>query len=214
MVSCVVFAPIFVADTQGFSPSLQRARKPFLVPNIIVGSLVCLFAGSVYVYSISAVKQDDFVSLPPHAFVEVRADGSPTSKTCYRPWSSAKTPVRSRTTCAIRACRRWGPPWTARYNRRIRRRRSRSPCRRPEEYWGTCPGDCPSSSGSGEEDGSRMVRATCWYGVRRTWTMWAKWRARRGVRDWSELGSRDRQACTHVYIIHRSNHLVGPVLDE
>lgn len=40
---------------------MQRARKPFLIPNIIVGSIVCVFAASVYAYSIKAVKQDDFV---------------------------------------------------------------------------------------------------------------------------------------------------------
>ena len=50
-------------NLQGFSPSLQRARKPFLIPNIIVGSLVASFVCGVYVYAISAVKQDDFVSV-------------------------------------------------------------------------------------------------------------------------------------------------------
>ena len=51
------------ADNQGFSPSLQRARKPFLIPNIIVGTLVASFVGGIYAYAISAVKQDDFVSV-------------------------------------------------------------------------------------------------------------------------------------------------------
>jgi len=50
------------ANFKGFSPSLQRARKPFLIPNIIVGSLVASFVGGIYLYAISAVKQDDFVS--------------------------------------------------------------------------------------------------------------------------------------------------------
>ena len=51
------------------SPSLQRARKPFLIPNIIVGSCVALFTVGVYAYSISAVKQDDFVSLSDLPFI-------------------------------------------------------------------------------------------------------------------------------------------------
>jgi hypothetical protein len=130
---------------QGFSPSLQRARKPFLVPNIIVGSLVCLFAGSVYVYSISAVKQDDFVS--QRFQCGSLTDFSPTWKTCYRLWNNVKTPVRLRTTCAIPVCRHWGRPWTHRYNLQIRRRRYRNLCRFLRGSWGTCRGGCRISIG-------------------------------------------------------------------
>lgn len=46
---------------QGMSESLQRARKPFLVKNALIGSSVAAFAIGVYTYAISAVKQDDFV---------------------------------------------------------------------------------------------------------------------------------------------------------
>ncbi|KAK6904737.1 mitochondrial protein [Kwoniella mangroviensis CBS 10435] len=53
----------------GMSPSLQRARKPFVLTNVLIGGTLFAFAVGVYVYSISAVKQDDFSDvedlLPP-----------------------------------------------------------------------------------------------------------------------------------------------------
>ncbi|WWC90154.1 uncharacterized protein L201_005087 [Kwoniella dendrophila CBS 6074] len=53
----------------GMSPSLQRARKPFILTNVLIGGTLLAFAVGVYVYSISAVKQDDFSDvedlLPP-----------------------------------------------------------------------------------------------------------------------------------------------------
>ncbi|CAD6564134.1 MAG: hypothetical protein CYPHOPRED_001983 [Cyphobasidiales sp. Tagirdzhanova-0007] len=50
----------------GYSPSegLKRARKPFRTRNFLTGAAILGFAGSVYFYSISAVKQDDFSDLP------------------------------------------------------------------------------------------------------------------------------------------------------
>ncbi|OCF42187.1 mitochondrial protein [Kwoniella heveanensis CBS 569] len=51
------------------SPSLTRARKPFILTNVLIGGTLFAFAVGVYVYSISAVKQDDFSDvedlLPP-----------------------------------------------------------------------------------------------------------------------------------------------------
>ncbi|WVR03129.1 hypothetical protein IAU60_000119 [Kwoniella sp. DSM 27419] len=53
----------------GMSPSLNRARKPFVLTNVLIGSTLFAFAVGVYWYSISAVKQDDFSDvedlLPP-----------------------------------------------------------------------------------------------------------------------------------------------------
>lgn len=50
----------------GYSPSegLKRARRPFRARNAITGLAILGFAASVYGYSISAVKQDDFSDLP------------------------------------------------------------------------------------------------------------------------------------------------------
>lgn len=48
----------------GVSEGLARARRPFRTRNAITGSIITLFAFSVYSYSISAVKQDDFSDLP------------------------------------------------------------------------------------------------------------------------------------------------------
>ncbi|SPO31612.1 uncharacterized protein UTRI_06359_B [Ustilago trichophora] len=52
----------------GISEGLKRARKPYRFRNILTGSLIMGFATSVYFYSISKVKQDDFSDL-----AEVRA---------------------------------------------------------------------------------------------------------------------------------------------
>ncbi|KAG2235849.1 hypothetical protein BDF21DRAFT_345655 [Thamnidium elegans] len=51
----------------GFSPALQRTRKPFVVRNLITLVGLLTFTGSVYGYSLYAVQQDDFsdVPLPP-----------------------------------------------------------------------------------------------------------------------------------------------------
>ena len=48
----------------GVSEGLARARRPFRTRNALTGSVIALFAFSVYTYSISAVKQDDFSDLP------------------------------------------------------------------------------------------------------------------------------------------------------
>ncbi|KIY66690.1 hypothetical protein CYLTODRAFT_25069 [Cylindrobasidium torrendii FP15055 ss-10] len=42
------------------SASLKRARQPFLIPNAVTGTVLMGFAVGVYVYSIRAVKQDEF----------------------------------------------------------------------------------------------------------------------------------------------------------
>ncbi|SYW80398.1 uncharacterized protein UBRO2_03666 [Ustilago bromivora] len=55
----------------GISEGLKRARKPYRFRNILTGSLIMGFATSVYFYSISKVKQDDFSDL-----AEVRAPGA------------------------------------------------------------------------------------------------------------------------------------------
>ncbi|KAJ9475914.1 Cytochrome c oxidase assembly factor 3 [Pseudozyma hubeiensis] len=55
-------------DGYGISEGLKRARKPYRVRNLITGSLIMGFATSVYFYSISKVKQDDFSDL-----AEIRA---------------------------------------------------------------------------------------------------------------------------------------------
>ncbi|CBQ71307.1 conserved hypothetical protein [Sporisorium reilianum SRZ2] len=61
----------------GISEGLKRARKPYQLRNILTGSLIMGFATSVYFYSISKVKQDDFSDL-----AEIRA-----------PAASESTPV-------------------------------------------------------------------------------------------------------------------------
>ncbi|KAK9894146.1 hypothetical protein P389DRAFT_155229 [Cystobasidium minutum MCA 4210] len=50
----------------GFQPSvgLERARRPFRTKNALTGLAIMAFAGSVYAYSINAVKQDDFSDIP------------------------------------------------------------------------------------------------------------------------------------------------------
>ncbi|KAI1328386.1 hypothetical protein F5Y16DRAFT_398554 [Xylariaceae sp. FL0255] len=42
------------------SPALIRARKPYLVKNAVVGTLVASVAIGVYIYTIKAVGQDEF----------------------------------------------------------------------------------------------------------------------------------------------------------
>ncbi|KAH8145124.1 uncharacterized protein LAJ45_10904 [Morchella importuna] len=44
--------------TQG--PSLIRARKPFLVKNLLTGAAILALTGSIYLYTIKAVAQDNF----------------------------------------------------------------------------------------------------------------------------------------------------------
>ncbi|KAI9229982.1 MAG: hypothetical protein DHS80DRAFT_29360 [Piptocephalis tieghemiana] len=50
-----------------FSPATERARAPYKKRNVMLGGALLLFAGSVYTYSIMAMKQDDFsdVATPP-----------------------------------------------------------------------------------------------------------------------------------------------------
>lgn len=51
------------------SPALQRARRPFLVKNAVTGTLIAAFAVSVWAYSISAVKQDNFDDIDAEALL-------------------------------------------------------------------------------------------------------------------------------------------------
>ncbi|KZP00133.1 hypothetical protein CALVIDRAFT_595541 [Calocera viscosa TUFC12733] len=44
----------------GMSNALRRARRPYLMRNTLVGTAISVFAVSVYLYSIRAVKQEDF----------------------------------------------------------------------------------------------------------------------------------------------------------
>ncbi|KZT60151.1 hypothetical protein CALCODRAFT_480875 [Calocera cornea HHB12733] len=44
----------------GMSAALRRARAPFRTRNALVGAVIATFAVSVYLYSIRAVKQEDF----------------------------------------------------------------------------------------------------------------------------------------------------------
>ncbi|KIM21942.1 hypothetical protein M408DRAFT_333154 [Serendipita vermifera MAFF 305830] len=44
----------------GISPGLRRARRPFILVNLLTGSLISLFAVGVWAYSIRAVRQDVF----------------------------------------------------------------------------------------------------------------------------------------------------------
>ncbi|KAL0640332.1 hypothetical protein Q9L58_000612 [Maublancomyces gigas] len=44
--------------TQG--PALVRARRPFLVKNVLTGAAMVALTASIYTYTIKAVAQDDF----------------------------------------------------------------------------------------------------------------------------------------------------------
>ncbi|KAL1936367.1 hypothetical protein VTP01DRAFT_501 [Rhizomucor pusillus] len=48
----------------GFSPALERTRQPFRTRNILTLAGLMTFVGSVYAYSLFAVKQDDFSDVP------------------------------------------------------------------------------------------------------------------------------------------------------
>ncbi|MCJ1238989.1 hypothetical protein MMC14_006981 [Varicellaria rhodocarpa] len=56
------------------SAALIRARQPYLIPNIIGGTVLFAFTMGIYAFTINAVNQDDFSdveipdapSQPPH----------------------------------------------------------------------------------------------------------------------------------------------------
>ncbi|SAM05691.1 hypothetical protein [Absidia glauca] len=48
----------------GFSPALQRTRQPFAMRNVLTLGALLTFTGSIYAYSMFAVKQDDFSDVP------------------------------------------------------------------------------------------------------------------------------------------------------
>ncbi|KAF7725204.1 hypothetical protein EC973_000370 [Apophysomyces ossiformis] len=53
----------------GFTPALQRTRKPFQVRNIATLAGLITFVAGVYSYALFAVKQDDFSDVPmPNTF--------------------------------------------------------------------------------------------------------------------------------------------------
>ncbi|CAG8446525.1 1712_t:CDS:2 [Diversispora eburnea] len=49
---------------KGFTPALQRARRPYLVRNVLTGVALLSFTAAVYSYAILAVKQDDLGDIP------------------------------------------------------------------------------------------------------------------------------------------------------
>ncbi|KAH9457920.1 hypothetical protein MJO28_004984 [Puccinia striiformis f. sp. tritici] len=51
-------------DSGRMSPALQRARLPFRAKNLAMGAGILTFTFGVYMYSIAAVKQDDFSDIP------------------------------------------------------------------------------------------------------------------------------------------------------
>ncbi|GMK54244.1 hypothetical protein CspeluHIS016_0108300 [Cutaneotrichosporon spelunceum] len=60
------------------SPALKRARKPYQIRNVLTGGAILAFITGVYLYSISAVKQDDFSDVvdllpPPEARAAMRS---------------------------------------------------------------------------------------------------------------------------------------------
>ncbi|KAI8369270.1 uncharacterized protein BYT42DRAFT_102737 [Radiomyces spectabilis] len=52
------------AKGYGFTPALERTRKPFQVRNVLTLAGLLTFTGGVYAYSLLAVKQDDFSDVP------------------------------------------------------------------------------------------------------------------------------------------------------
>ncbi|UZJ53404.1 hypothetical protein CBS101457_002724 [Exobasidium rhododendri] len=72
----------------GVSEGLKRARRPFLVKNILTGGVIMSFAVGVYWYSISKVRQDDFSDL---ADVRALGAGAPPASAPQVP--SIATPV-------------------------------------------------------------------------------------------------------------------------
>ncbi|CAO3612174.1 hypothetical protein BJ944DRAFT_261469 [Cunninghamella echinulata] len=48
----------------GFTPALQRTRQPFAKRNVLTLGALLTFTSSVYLYSMFAVKQDDFSDVP------------------------------------------------------------------------------------------------------------------------------------------------------
>lgn len=46
------------------TPALERARRAYLIPNIVTGLCIFSFAIGVYAYTIHAVSQDEFEDVP------------------------------------------------------------------------------------------------------------------------------------------------------
>ncbi|CAG8648330.1 12468_t:CDS:2, partial [Acaulospora colombiana] len=44
--------------TASYRPKGYRARRPFLLSNIVTGSIISLFVVGIWAYSIRAVRQD------------------------------------------------------------------------------------------------------------------------------------------------------------
>lgn len=74
------------------SPGLLRARKQYLLQNVVTGVLVTAFVAGVYAYSINAVKQDVFDDIDE----EAKALGAiPPS---HHSQTSTTVPLQSKTT--------------------------------------------------------------------------------------------------------------------
>ncbi|KAI0398597.1 hypothetical protein F5Y17DRAFT_454158 [Xylariaceae sp. FL0594] len=50
----------YYGGQSGQSPALIRARRPYLVKNAVVGSLMFAVTAGIYVYTIKAIGQDEF----------------------------------------------------------------------------------------------------------------------------------------------------------
>ncbi|KAG0045410.1 hypothetical protein BGZ83_009395 [Gryganskiella cystojenkinii] len=63
------------------SPALERATAPFRVRNTLTGLGLIAFCGTVYAYSIMAVRQDDFsdIQLPSHMVGQKKEETSGSS---------------------------------------------------------------------------------------------------------------------------------------
>ncbi|KAA1072274.1 hypothetical protein PGT21_031595 [Puccinia graminis f. sp. tritici] len=59
-------------DSGRMSPALQRARLPFRAKNLMMGAGILTFTFGVYMYSIAAVKQDDFSDIPAPSLEKIQ----------------------------------------------------------------------------------------------------------------------------------------------
>jgi len=75
----------------GISPALERARQPFRLRNAVTGGLLLAFAVSVWAYSISAVKQEDFDDVDAESLNLNRRRTSVVSKTASTKISELST---------------------------------------------------------------------------------------------------------------------------
>lgn len=67
---------------------MKRAREPYRLRNAVTGTLLVAFAVSVWAYSISAVKQDNFDDIDAAALDQRRTVQTPTSAPTPMPMRS------------------------------------------------------------------------------------------------------------------------------